>query len=90
MSVVYAANGVSLNVAGPVPVQILDPIRLGTNVMFQFPTATNQNYTIQQNTNLTTTNWVLYSNLIGNGAVFQFQTPILATPAQRFFRVVQP
>jgi BspA type Leucine rich repeat region (6 copies) len=90
MSVVYSGVGVSLNVTGPVPVQILNPIKVGTNVMFQFPTAANQSYTIQQNTNLATTNWTFFTNIVGSGSLFQFQTPSMITPAQNFFRVREP
>jgi Galactose oxidase, central domain/Kelch motif len=90
MAVVYSGVGVSLNVTGPVPVQILNPKPIGTNLFFQFPTASNQSYTIQQNTNLATTNWIFFTNIVGSGSLFQFQTPITFTPAQSFFRVRQP
>jgi hypothetical protein len=86
----YVNNTVFLNVTGPVPVQILSPQPVGTNFQFQFPTASNQSYTIQQNYNLATTNWVYYTNILGSGSTFQFQTPVVATPTQSFFRVRQP
>jgi len=90
IGVSYLNNTVFLTVTGPVPVQILNPQPVGTNFLFQFPTASNQSYTIQQNYNLQTTNWFYYTNIVGGGAVFQFQTPVTPTPAQRFFRVRQP
>jgi hypothetical protein len=90
MSVIYTNNSVVLIVTGPVPVQILQPQPVGTNFQFQFPTASNQSYTIQQNSVLSSTNWMYFTNITGSGSVFQFQTPVLATPAQRFFRVREP
>jgi hypothetical protein len=83
-------NTVFLIVTGPVPVQLLNPQPVGTNFLFQFPTVSGQSYTVQRNDVLSSTNWVYYTNLTGSGTLFQFQTPITATPAQRFFRVRQP
>ncbi len=90
IAVVYTNNGVVLIVTGPVPVQLLKPQLAGTNLSFQFPTVSGQSYTIQRNDILTSTNWVYYTNITGSGALFQFQTPVPAIPAQRFFRVRQP
>jgi hypothetical protein len=83
-------NTVLLTVTGPVPVQLLNPQPVGTNFLFQFPTVSGQSYTVQRNDVLSSTNWVYYTNLTGSGTLFQFQTPITATPAQAFFRVRQP
>src|ERR1019366_3008658 len=55
ISVTYSNNGVFLVVAGAVPVQIFSPLLVGTNFHFQFPTASGQSYTIQQNDDLATT-----------------------------------
>jgi hypothetical protein len=90
ISVTYSNNGVFLFVLGTVPVQIINTKLMGTNLLFQFPTISDQSYTVQQSTNLATTNWVFYTNIIGNGSVYQFQTPVMATPAQSFFRVREP
>jgi hypothetical protein len=81
---------VFLVVTGPVPVQILYPQLVGTNFIFQFPTASNQSYTIQRNDDLTTTNWVFCTNIVGNGSAIQFQVPVTVTPLQRFFRIREP
>jgi len=71
------------------PVQILAPTLSGTNLIFSFQTVSNQSYTIQQNTNVATTNWTLFSNFIANGSVFQLKVP--ARPGTRqFFRVREP
>ena len=90
ISVTYTANAVILTVTGFVPVQILDPQQVGTNFLFQFPTVSGQSYTVQRNDVLSSTNWVFYTNITGSGTLFQFQTPLTAIPAQRFFRVRQP
>jgi len=84
---------VFLNVTSPVPVLVVSPPVngtpvIGTNVVFQFATASNQSYTVQANDDLATTNWVLYTNIVGNGSVSQFQAPV--TAIQLFFRVSQP
>jgi hypothetical protein len=89
-SVGYSASGVLLTVSGPVPVEILSPQRVGTNFLFQFATASGQNYTIQRNDDLTTTNWVFYTNIVGTGSAMQVQVPVTVTPAKSFFRVREP
>lgn len=88
--VAYSNNSVVLIVTGPVPVQILQPHPVGTNFLFQFPTASGQSYTVQQNHGLLTTNWVFYTNITGTGGMFQFQIPIAVAPAYDFFRVREP
>jgi hypothetical protein len=50
---------------------------------------TNQSYAIQQNTNLLSTNWLNFTNITGNGSVYQFTAPV-AGQAKNFFRVTQP
>lgn len=70
------------------PSPTLAPGISGTNFCFSVPTISNLIYTIQQNTDLATTNWVFYTNFTGNGSLFQFVTPILNIPRQ-FFRVSQ-
>ena len=53
---------------------------------FGFGTVSNQSYTVQQNTNLASTNWTDYTNITGNGAAVQFTAP-LTNQLQNFFRV---
>ena len=71
------------------PAALQSPQVSGGNFTFNFQTASNQSYTIQQNTNLSTTNWFYVTNLTGNGSLFQFITPASAAP-QTLFRVRQP
>jgi hypothetical protein len=95
MTVSYLQNNlgqleyVYLVVTGTVPAQVQSPGKTGNIFKFTFGTATNQSYTIQQNTNLATANWSFYSNVIGNGSLFQFTTPVTNLPHQ-FFRVRSP
>jgi hypothetical protein len=80
---------VYLVVTGIVPAQVQSPGMSGGNFTFNFGTASGQSYTVQQNTNLTTTNWTFYINISGNGSIYQFATPVTNIP-QRFFRVGSP
>jgi hypothetical protein len=73
-----------------VPLPLLLPPQLsGTNFSFSLQTASNQSYTIQQNTNLSTTNWLLVTNFTGDGSLCQFMLPLTNGP-RSFFRVRQP
>jgi hypothetical protein len=80
---------VELVVTGTVPAQVQSPGMSGGNFTFNFGTANGQSYTVQQNTNLTTTNWTFYTNITGNGSIYQFATPVTNIP-RRFFRVGSP
>lgn len=89
ITVSYFPNYVELVVTGTVPAQIQSPGKTGNIFKFSFGTANNQSYTIQQTTNLEPANWTFYSNIIGNGSIFQFTTPVTNYP-QQFFRVRSP
>ena len=54
-----------------------------------FSTAVGQSYTIQRNPELWTTNWVTYTNFIGDGLWRNFLFPP-ASPPSDFFRVLEP
>jgi hypothetical protein len=90
ITVNYTNSGVFLDVTGLTPVQIIATHLAGGNLLFQFQTISGQGYTIQTNDDLTTTSWDYYTNVIGSGGVYQFQTPVAAIPAQLFFRVREP
>jgi len=62
----------------------------GGNFSFSFQTTSNQSYTIQQDTNASTPNWFLITNITGDGSIFEFVIPITPSSAQDFFRVLQP
>lgn len=80
---------VELVVTGTVPAQVPSPRLSGGNFTFTFGTANGQSYTVQQNTNLTTSDWTFYTNITGNGSLYQFATPVANIP-RRFFRVGSP
>jgi hypothetical protein len=72
-----------------VPVQLLSPQISGTNFTFNFLTVSNKSYTIEQNTNLATTNWVPVATLTGTGSNALIITPLTNIPAL-FFPVLGP
>jgi uncharacterized repeat protein (TIGR03803 family) len=75
--------------SGLMGVTILSPVLSAGHLNFNFQTVSGQSYTIQQNSNLGTTNWAVLSNLTGAGSVFQFSTPV-TNGINDFFRVVEP
>ena len=89
MTVSNLPESVDLVVTGTVPAQVQSPGKTGDIFKFKFGTANGQSYTIQQTTNLAPANWSFYSNVIGNGSLFQFTTPVTNLPHQ-FFRVRSP
>jgi hypothetical protein len=82
---------VELLVTGKVtgPVKILSQQVSDGTLSFNFATISGQTYTIQQNTNLSTTNWLYYTNFTGNGSIMQVMAPSTIWP-EDFFRVVEP
>jgi len=89
ISVNYSNNSVFLVVTSALPAKLVNPVLSGTNLTFSFETAINQSYTVQQNTNLATTNWIFYTNITGNGSPCQFAAPVTNKP-QNYFRVSEP
>jgi len=73
----------------PVPANLFAPPPEGGLWTLGFPTSLGQSYTIQQNPDLSTTNWVTYTNLIGDGSWVNYVLPATAPPAD-FFRVLEP
>jgi uncharacterized repeat protein (TIGR03803 family) len=59
------------------------------SLSLSFQTAVGQTYTLEQNTNLATAYWAPYTNVSGEGSVFQFIVPIQGNPT-RFFRLREP
>ena len=79
---------VNAGTAGKCKLWIRDPQLSGTNFTFNFQTVSNQSYTVQQNSNLATSNWQFLETITGDGSLKQFLVP--TTNAQRFFRLNQP
>ena len=89
IAVTYSNDGVYLIVTGSTPAQLQTPQVSGDNFTFSFGTTNGLGYTVQQNSDLSTTNWTYYTNLIGNGSLYQVISPVTNVP-QLFFRVRQP
>ena len=79
---------VNAGTAGKCKFLVSDQQLSGTNFTFNIQTVSNQSYTVQQNSNLATTNWQFLETITGDGSLKQFLVPI--TNAQRFFRLSQP
>jgi len=89
IAVTYTNDSVFLVVTGTVPVQITSPTLAGNGFSFSFGTVSNQSYTVQRNDDLTTANWIYYTNFTGNGSLMQVIAPVAGT-VQRFYRVREP
>jgi hypothetical protein len=90
MAVTYSnSTGVYLTITGSTPVQIQPPALSGGKLTFGFGTTNGLAYTVEQNSDLSTTNWTYYTNLIGDGSLYQVTAPVTNIP-QMFFRVRQP
>ena len=79
---------VNAGTAGKCKLLIRDPQLSGTNFTFNFQTVSNQSYTVQQNSNMATSNWQFLETITGDGSLKQFLVP--TTNAQRFLRLSQP
>jgi parallel beta-helix repeat protein len=85
----FSADGFVTNASVTQPTQFNPPTINGDDLNLSFPTVANQSYTVQRNDNLTTTNWVDFTNFTSDGTLFQFVVPAANAP-QRFFRVREP
>ena len=84
----YSNTGVYLTVTSTVPLTVASQVS-GGHFILGFGTYNGQSYTVQQNPDLTTTNWTFYTNIIGDGSFYQFLSPLTNSP-QLFFRVREP
>ena len=73
--------------AGPVPVQLLSPQRIGTNFQSQFLSQTGRTNTVQSRTNLVLGLWVNRTNIIGDGTVKIFVLPVSSGSKAEFYRI---
>lgn len=89
ISVDYTSNSVFLVVTGTVAAQLQSPVLTGGNFSFNLGTLDRQSYTVLQSTNLAETNWTFFTNITGDGSLYQFTTPVTNIP-RRFFRVREP
>ncbi len=82
-----AGNGTVFRIV--LPVTFSSPYLSGGNLDLGFQAVAGQSYTVQQNTNLATTNWVYYTNFTGAGSGVQLTIPLTNAAAQ-FFRLREP
>jgi len=87
----YTATDFYLKILEPgnAPPELEDLRLAGHNFTFFIGTVDGQSYTVQQNTNLDTTNWIFYTNITGDGTLYPIVTPVTNYP-QIFFRVREP
>ncbi len=75
--------------AGSLPVpQLLSPVRQGGRFSVLVQTLDRQNYALEFNNTIATTDWSAVATNAGNGALLQLSDPA-ATGAQRFYRMRQ-
>jgi len=73
----------------PQPLIILSPRSDGANFLFDFSTISNQSYTVWANSNLASTSWVGFTNVLGDGYVQEITVPLTNGP-QLFFNLTSP
>jgi hypothetical protein len=89
MSIVTTTNAAYLVMTGVAPAQLLSLAYGGGNFEFSINTVSGQGYTVQQTEDLTTSNWVMYTNFTGDGSIMRIVAPLGGVP-RRFFRVSEP
>ncbi len=87
VAAIHAAG--SAGKAPSLSLRILGPAWSNGNLVFTFATVSNRSYTVQFNDDLTTTNWLFYTDMVGNGGLMGFATRATDS-SHRFFRVRQP
>ena len=66
----------------------LSAARAGNNASISFPTQAGAAYRVFYQANLTTGNWILLTNLLGDGTVKSVSDPLTGSP--RFYKVTSP
>jgi hypothetical protein len=74
----------------PLPSAIVSPRINGTNFVFDFGTVYNQSYSVWANANLATSNWVSYTNVVGDGYVQKITAPVASGQTGIFYRLSSP
>lgn len=72
------------------PVKLLSPALTGDEFSFSFITEPYESYTVEWTTNLTAHDWITYTNITGNGGIYEIVAPVPASSPALFFRVRQP
>ena len=85
-----SGNQIIASVATTGPLVLSSPRCDGTNFVFNFGTVSNQSYSVWANADLATTNWVSYTNLVGDGYVQKIATTITNGQPSFFYRLSSP
>ena len=72
------------------PPQLVMPQISSNALSFGFQTVNGQSYTVQTNADLLHGAWGAYTNLIGDGTLWQFSFPLTDGVPRLFFRVAEP
>lgn len=72
----------------PASLALVSPKVLNGKFTFNLQTLRGQTYAVEQNTSLSTAQWLTYTNVVGNGTRLELVIPLTTNP--RFFRVHQP
>jgi uncharacterized repeat protein (TIGR03803 family) len=83
----HSRNGTVFKLAPACP--ILASQYTESNFLISFLAFPGASYTVQQNTKLSGTNWINFTNFFGDNTVTQFTLPT-TNAEQLFFRVLQP
>jgi uncharacterized repeat protein (TIGR03803 family) len=83
----HSGNGTVFKLAPPRP--ILASQYTESNFLISFLAFPGASYTVEQNTNLSGTNWINFTNFFGDNTVAQLTLPT-TNAEQLFFRVRQP
>jgi len=70
----------------PLPVSIINPMRLGNDFMLSFPTKSGSSYSVEQTGALNPVNWQSFITVAGNGSIVSV-TNKNVPPSERFYRV---
>jgi hypothetical protein len=71
------------------PVHLQSVQFTGSDLAFSFPTVNGRLYVVQQNTNLATADWSYFTNITGDGSLYQLLVPV-SNIQQQFLRISQP
>lgn len=83
----YFSSGVLFQASPPMPALMAQTQPFDRNLYLSFQTFEGRSYILQQNDDLTTTNWVNITQFIGDGSIVQFIVPMSGL-GQMFFRLV--
>jgi hypothetical protein len=85
-NVTLQAASLQGGVSEPLPVRIINPMRVGGDFLFSFETQSNYNYAVQSGDSLSVATWASETNVVGTGSIVTV-TNHTSGATQRFYRV---